>query len=196
MQSAVGLTKSRGENESEAATARLSYLRRTLNDVGGATIFTFRVVQVLDILALLGISIAVVTTETSSGPRIVQVVQIALYVRCSSAMRDMCSRVGQAYLSMLGFLEVCGRGPVNSRAHAHVSWLLFLLWTAYLYRNVWPLATVDRVPVDTAEGPFLCAKLALLTVAGVVIPVTVPRKYTPVNPKVSGAPFGNGQTKC
>ncbi|TFK79744.1 P-loop containing nucleoside triphosphate hydrolase protein [Polyporus arcularius HHB13444] len=167
VQSAVGLTKSRGENESEAATARLSYLRRTLNDVGGATIFTFRVVQVLDILALLGISIAVVTTETSSGPRIVQVVQIALY----------------AYLSMLSFLEVCGRGPVNSRAHAHVSWLLFLLWTAYLYRNVWPLATVDRVPVDTAEGPFLCAKLALLTVAGVVIPVTVPRKYTPVNPK-------------
>ncbi|RDX45542.1 P-loop containing nucleoside triphosphate hydrolase protein [Lentinus brumalis] len=172
LQSAVDLTKSAAKSsdrsEPELATARPSFFRRTLNEVGGATIFTFRVVQLVALLALLGISIAefvlrTVTTESLPDPRIVQVVQIALY----------------AYLSVLGLLEICGRKPVNSRAHAHISWILFLVWTAYLYRDVWPLATVDRVPVDTAEGPFLWAKLALLTVAGVVIPVTVPRKYTP-----------------
>ncbi|KAI0711801.1 P-loop containing nucleoside triphosphate hydrolase protein [Cerioporus squamosus] len=173
VQSAVGKSSTQSDvAELRTATSRPSYVSEMLKEVGGATIFTFRVAQLLGILALLGISVAefvlrTATTEVVSDPRIFQVIQIALYT----------------YLSLLGFLAICGRARVNSRAYTHVSWLLVLVWSAYLYRNVWPLATVDRIPVDTAEGPFLWAKLALLTIAGVVIPLTVPREYVPVNPK-------------
>ncbi|RPD70679.1 P-loop containing nucleoside triphosphate hydrolase protein [Lentinus tigrinus ALCF2SS1-7] len=176
VQSAVDLGKASNKSDDAAelatVTSRPSYIHNRLSGVGGLTIMAFRVVQLLAILALLGISIAefvlnTATIEVLSDSRIVQVVQIALF----------------AYLSVLGLLQVSGSSQVNRRAHAHVSWLLFFVWSAYLYRNVWPLARVDRIPIDAAEGPFLWAKLALLSVAGVVIPVIVPRRYTPVNPK-------------
>ena len=62
--------------------------------------------------------------------------------------------------------------------------MLAFLWGAYIYRDIWPLATVLLSPADEAEGPLMWAKLALLSVAGVIIPLTIPRKYEPVNPKV------------
>ncbi|KAI0717852.1 P-loop containing nucleoside triphosphate hydrolase protein [Cerioporus squamosus] len=144
-------TKSSDRTDLATATSRPTFFRRTLNEVGGATILTFRVVQLLEILALLGISIAefvlrTVPTEVLSDPRTVQVVQIAFYT----------------YLSVLGILEVCGSaGSTAARTHT--------LRGSCSFRH--------------SEGPFLWAKLALLTVAGVVVPVTVPRKYTPVNPE-------------
>ncbi|CDO75388.1 hypothetical protein BN946_scf185012.g5 [Trametes cinnabarina] len=189
VQSAVGKSSTQSDvAELRTATSRPSYVSEMLKEVGGATIFTFRVAQLLGILALLGISVAefvlrTATTEVVSDPRIFQVIQIALYVCASLAFCDIRLCLHHTYLSLLGFLAIYGRARVNSRAYTHVSWLLVLVWSAYLYRNVWPLATVDRIPVDTAEGPFLWAKLALLTIAGVVIPLTVPREYVPVNPK-------------
>lgn len=69
----------------------------------------------------------------------------------------------------------------------HASWLLFLLWSVYLYRDVWPLATVDLVPADMAEGTLLWVKIALLSIVGFVIPIVIPRKYTPINMKVGRA---------
>ncbi len=59
-----------------------------------------------------------------------------------------------------------------------------MLWAVYLYRDVWPVATVNLAPADKAEGPFLWAKIALLSVAGFVVPMIIPKKYTPVNPEV------------
>ena len=198
VQSATDSVRTSVEPDDVAApavlTANLSCFRRTLSEVGGPTIFTFRILQLFAIFALLGISIAefvlhTVSTEVLSDPRIVQIVQIALYVSPLLYVAAIYSRLLQAYLSVLGVLQLCST-RMNRRAHAYVSWTLFLVWSAYLYRNVWPLATVDRVPADTAEGPFLWAKLALLSVAGVILPVVAPRKYTPVNPKVSSAVCG------
>ena len=53
-----------------------------------------------------------------------------------------------------------------------------------MYRDVYPLATLDRVPADTAEGWYFYVKFSLITIAAVFIPLFVPRKYVPVNPKV------------
>ncbi|KAI0326495.1 hypothetical protein GY45DRAFT_1285407 [Cubamyces sp. BRFM 1775] len=52
-----------------------------------------------------------------------------------------------------------------------------------MYRNVWPLATVDLVPKDDSEGPVLWIKLGLLTLGEVVIPLFSPRKYVPIDAK-------------
>ena len=90
------------------------------------------------------------------------------------------------YLSILGLLSLFGGARVSFRAYAHGSWMLACLWGAYMYRDVWPLATVNLVPADKAEGLLLWAKLALLSVTGVIVPVVIPKKYTPLDPKVSG----------
>ena len=69
--------------------------------------------------------------------------------------------------------------------YAHASWILVLVWSAYVYRDVYPLATLDTTPTDIAEGPFLYAKFTLLTTAAILVPIFVPRKYVPLNPKAS-----------
>ena len=88
------------------------------------------------------------------------------------------------YLSILGLLSLFGGARVSFRAYAHGSWMLACLWGAYMYRDVWPLATVLLTPADAAEGSLMWVKVALLSVSGVVIPLMVPRKYEPINPKV------------
>ncbi len=177
-----------------SAPLRRAFFKRKSADVGGVTIFVFRVVQVLAVFALLGLSIAqLVAQEQSSalghpagGLDIVQVVQCALFVsyRQIVAMSYGLHTMMQGYLSVLGVLSLFGRSSLNGLAYTHLSWILVLVWSTYVYRDVWPLLTVDLPPADAHEGPFLWAKLSLLSIAGIIIPVFVPRKYTPVNPKV------------
>ena len=54
----------------------------------------------------------------------------------------------------------------------------------YGYRDVWPLMTYTLRPCDIHEGALLWAKTILTAFAGVVLPITVPRKYVPVTPQV------------
>ncbi|KAI0741249.1 P-loop containing nucleoside triphosphate hydrolase protein [Daedaleopsis nitida] len=156
--------------------ANHSFLGRTLTDMGGTTIFVFRLVQELAVLGVLGLSIGqLVTKALGTAPShyedpsqiVLEAVQCALYI----------------YLSVLGLFSLFGKPSVNYRAYLHLTWLLVCVWSVYLYRDIWPLATYDIVPTDGDEGRLLWIKVVLLSIAGVVIPVTVPRKYTPVNDK-------------
>ncbi|RPD55459.1 P-loop containing nucleoside triphosphate hydrolase protein [Lentinus tigrinus ALCF2SS1-7] len=152
-----------------------SPIRRRIESIGGFAIVSYRIVQLLGILSLLGISIAQfmlddemsIVRRALSASRTVQAVQIVVYT----------------YLSVLGFLQIFSLGPLSSRAYIHTSSLLFLLWSIYLYRNVWPLATVNLVPADKGEGLLLWAKITLLSLTGFVVPIVIPKKYIPVNPK-------------
>ncbi|PIL29356.1 ATP-binding cassette transporter [Ganoderma sinense ZZ0214-1] len=148
---------------------------QTLESLGGATIFVFKLVQLLAVLGLLGTSLAqlilsnwdVVSFNVLGPIQVVRIAQCALY----------------AYLAVLGSLALFARSPLNSRAYVHASWLLVLLWGVYMYRDVYPLATLDKTPMDSTEGPIFYVKFALLTIAAVLVPVFIPRKYVPVNPK-------------
>jgi hypothetical protein len=64
----------------------------------------------------------------------------------------------------------------------HTNTVLFTAFAVYTYRDVWPLATYGHGPVDIAEGSLLWAKLAVLTVAAVIIPLLIPRQYIPIDP--------------
>jgi len=57
----------------------------------------------------------------------------------------------------------------------------------YVYRDLWPLATYTQKPADEAEGGVLWAKISILAVTAVFIPLFVPRRYVPVDPKVSSS---------
>ena len=42
-------------------------------------------------------------------------------------------------------------------------------------------------PLDAREGTLVWIKIGLLAVAGIVLPLTSPRQYIPIDPKVLGA---------
>ncbi|KAF4617689.1 hypothetical protein D9613_006261 [Agrocybe pediades] len=61
--------------------------------------------------------------------------------------------------------------------------VLLVMLTVYTYRDVWPLATYAQTPVDISEGRTLWTKVVILFFTAVVIPLFVPRRYVPVDPK-------------
>ena len=66
----------------------------------------------------------------------------------------------------------------------HINSVLIVAFATYIYRDVWPLATFTEQPLD-AIGPLLYAKMSLLTLTAVLIPLFVPRRYIPVDPEVN-----------
>ena len=67
----------------------------------------------------------------------------------------------------------------------HLGFILFATFAVYFYRDIWPLCTFTLTPADINEGPFVWARIAVLTVAAIVVPLFVPRQYVPVDPKVN-----------
>ncbi|PPR05406.1 hypothetical protein CVT24_008020 [Panaeolus cyanescens] len=61
--------------------------------------------------------------------------------------------------------------------------LLLSAFTTYAYRDIWPLATYTLPQLDASEGEILWFKLALLLFTAVIIPLFIPRRYIPVDPK-------------
>lgn len=86
---------------------------------------------------------------------------------------------------MLALLSVVASADLADLATRHLALTLAFVWGIFVYRDIWPLATFNLMPVDDMEGGLLWAKLGVLTVAAVAVPLLVPRKYVPVDPKVS-----------
>lgn len=61
--------------------------------------------------------------------------------------------------------------------------MLFVTWAVYVYRDIWPLATYYLTPADVPNS-FFWASFSVLTAAAAVVPLIIPRKYIPFNPKV------------
>ena len=62
--------------------------------------------------------------------------------------------------------------------------VLLSVFGVYLYRDIWPLATVTKEPEDLREGYILWIKFSITTLTAVIIPLFIPRQYVPVDPKV------------
>jgi hypothetical protein len=64
---------------------------------------------------------------------------------------------------------------------------VLVLWSeicVYTYRNVWPLATYTKNPLDLAEGWVFWARMGALAFTAIFIPLFVPNVYTPFDPEV------------
>ncbi|KAF8956542.1 P-loop containing nucleoside triphosphate hydrolase protein, partial [Flammula alnicola] len=68
-------------------------------------------------------------------------------------------------------------------ASRHINVVLLSAFGVYAYRDLWPLATYTQNPVDIAEGSILWAKIIILTITAVMIPLFIPRRYVPIDPK-------------
>lgn len=76
------------------------------------------------------------------------------------------------------------KSAVAAVANRHLCLVLLSVWAVYVYRDVWPLATFTLSPLDASEGVILWIQLVDLTFAAVVVPLLIPRRYTPVDPDV------------
>ncbi|RPD55086.1 multidrug resistance-associated ABC transporter [Lentinus tigrinus ALCF2SS1-6] len=89
-----------------------------------------------------------------------------------------------AYTSGLSFTSIVHQ-QFSASLERHVSFLLLTTWIAYAYRDIWPLATYTLVPADTSDGWILWVELSALTLAGIVVPLTAPRRHIPVGREAS-----------
>ncbi|CAA7262907.1 unnamed protein product [Cyclocybe aegerita] len=68
-------------------------------------------------------------------------------------------------------------------AVGYASTTLLATFGAYAYRDLWPLMTYSQKPADIDEGRLLWVKIMVLGVTAILIPLFIPRRYVPVDPK-------------
>ncbi|KAH9480738.1 ATP-binding cassette transporter abc4 [Psilocybe cubensis] len=73
--------------------------------------------------------------------------------------------------------------------------LLLVTLAVYAARDVWPLATVEEIPMDTAYGNLLWVRIAILAVTALIVPLFIPRRYIPIDPK-DPMPVTNDEQTC
>lgn len=152
---------------------------------GSIVLFALRIVQMLSCLALVALSIADLVLDQSNSCWLSFGV-VGTYVRVAQVIgRHVLTHTRrQAYASLLAFVTVASRRIRSALFARHLAAVLLFTWAVYAYRDLWPLATFNLQPADP-QGPLLWAKVAVLTLAAIVVPMIAPREYIPVDPKVS-----------
>ncbi|KAJ3557435.1 hypothetical protein NM688_g1474 [Phlebia brevispora] len=87
--------------------------------------------------------------------------------------------------------------PVDVRARiakAHLNFVLGAVWIVFAYRDAWPLATFTLSPADADAGSLLWVQFSVLTLAGVIVPLVIPRPYVLSDPEDVSAQVSSEQT--
>ncbi|KAF9066068.1 hypothetical protein BDP27DRAFT_1424214 [Rhodocollybia butyracea] len=87
------------------------------------------------------------------------------------------------YTSLLALVSVTAKPRWSKVIIRHLNTVLLVVFCVYLYRDVYPLASFIHSPQDLHEGAALWAKIAILAILAVWIPLAIPRRYVPFDPK-------------
>ncbi|KAJ6621777.1 hypothetical protein B0H10DRAFT_2015711 [Mycena sp. CBHHK59/15] len=141
--------------------------------IGKGVILVYRVARLLGCLSLFALSIvsyiSVHGDEDGTGE----------WTRRARTDPVIC--LTYLYVSILAFLSTSTK-HARGQLVRHVNCVLFVAFCIYLYRDVLPLATFAWTPEDLDQGPQLWAKIAILFITAVFIPLFTPRQYVPVDP--------------
>ncbi|KAH8986104.1 hypothetical protein EDB92DRAFT_1818416 [Lactarius akahatsu] len=193
----------RGESGANASAIRTGFVSAVKDHVqksGGSIIFLFQVLRLLVVLTLLGLAIFSFVQEEGQQHVSPSSVVSALSKHWGTKHKgkhrhgaggsltkrewlDLTLCLTYLYAAFLALVAVTAWKVRASVASLHLSSLLFGTFSVYAYRNIWPLLTFILSPVDAWEGPLLWVKIGLLAFAAIVIPLLVPRKYIPIDPK-------------
>ncbi|KAF9458727.1 P-loop containing nucleoside triphosphate hydrolase protein [Collybia nuda] len=178
--------------EPSASTEPSAEIQANIAEHGGISIHTYKVVRFCGCLALLAISIY--STEASNyGSQGIDIFgkwgknhKTRKPGSPKFSTRDwlevaMC--MTYLYTSALALISVSTKRRWSNVAAKHLNVLLLVTFAVYFYRDIFPLMTYNRVPMDISQGWTLWVKIALLTLISVVIPLLIPRQYIPVDPK-------------
>ena len=81
-------------------------------------------------------------------------------------------------------MNVAGNASLARAVAPHLVLILLASCAVYGFRDIWPLMTYTLQPLDAREGALLWIKIALLATSGIVLPLTSPRQYIPIDPEV------------
>ncbi|KAF7973519.1 hypothetical protein HWV62_14938 [Athelia sp. TMB] len=85
------------------------------------------------------------------------------------------------YTAALGLLSVVTSRRTSNIFSLHLATILLCTFGVFIYRDIWPLAKINGTPQDSSGGGLLWAQIAILGIASVVIPLTMPRHHVPLN---------------
>ncbi|KAI0317990.1 hypothetical protein OF83DRAFT_1118292 [Amylostereum chailletii] len=188
----------------DTSTGLLSAVKGHVNALGGPQIFVWRVMRMLSVFALLGLSVATFAQDEESRVGGSSFDALSKHwgkkhhrkhkkshtdgMFTKHEWVDLVLCLTYLYASFLAVFTVVSRRSGASTASAHLAILLLVIFSVYAYRDIWPLATYTLTPEDLREGPLLWAKVALLGFAAILVPLAVPRQYRPYNPKEPSTP--------
>ncbi|EKM83611.1 hypothetical protein AGABI1DRAFT_66408 [Agaricus bisporus var. burnettii JB137-S8] len=85
----------------------------------------------------------------------------------------------QLYTTVLSLLAIFASKRWSLVARWHVNLVYLLTFFVFVYRDLYPLTTLNERPLDIAEGTLLWIKITVLFAVGVLMPLITPRLYTP-----------------
>jgi hypothetical protein len=88
------------------------------------------------------------------------------------------------YASILAIATVAAKRRWSQVVVKHLNTVLLVTLIIYGYRDLFPVITYHRVPLDISEGWILWGKVIALVTGAAVVPLFIPRQYIPVDPKV------------
>lgn len=190
-------TSTAGEyNASSTRTGLLSAVKDHVEKSGGSIIFVFHLSRLVLVLSLLVLSIFCFLQEEALHSADSGLGTLNKHWgkwrnrkhrnRSSFSQRewlDLAACLNYLFASFLALVSVAARRTRAKVASFHLSSILLITFSVYAYRNIWPLLTFTLSPADGREGSLLWAKVSLLAVAGIIIPLVIPRQYVPVDPK-------------
>ncbi|KAJ7268668.1 hypothetical protein B0H12DRAFT_1009709 [Mycena haematopus] len=156
-----------------------SSIARHIEEHGGITIFAYKVARLAGCLILLSlslVSLALEEDERKTG-------SFTQWITQSRVSSQISVCVTYFYASVLAIASVGIFGPWRNVVVKHLNTLLLCTFGVYFYRDIFPLATFSLVPLDINEGWLLWAKIITLFAVSCVVPLVIPRQYTPVDPK-------------
>ena len=154
-----------------------------VDQAGGKEIFAWKLLRLLGTVVLLGLSITTFVEDSSQDghlsifswgddPKLEQ-----------ERFANFSIILTYAYTSILALWILFTDFRRVRYASTYLNAILFTSWAVFFYRDIWPLGTYDRVPLDIPLDRFFWPKFILLTITGVVTPLLIPTPYTPVDPE-------------
>ncbi|KAH7907307.1 P-loop containing nucleoside triphosphate hydrolase protein [Hygrophoropsis aurantiaca] len=165
-------------NGSVSADGMYSNTQGFVSEQGSYVIYGYRCARFVGCLVLLGLSFGTFLSRVQEDTRR----DSRQFCSSASQCHQFALCVTTGYASLLGFISISTRSRWNKPASIHLGTLLLATFAVFVLRDLFPLATFTMQPEDIGEGWLLWAKIAILALISVVLPLITPRQYVPFDP--------------
>lgn len=170
-------SKSRQQNEEEDVDAVETRPKGIVAKNGGVVVFLFMLARIFGSAALVGLSVPVVLDSVFKLMGTSRDWYDSVDLQSSASVL-----LANAYALALAIVAIAVPQWRDWLIRHNIAILLPEL-VVYSVRDVWPLATYNKQPLDRDEGWVVWAKIGVLFFTSIVIPVFIPNLYKPVDPK-------------
>ncbi|KIY46182.1 P-loop containing nucleoside triphosphate hydrolase protein [Fistulina hepatica ATCC 64428] len=164
---------------------------------GGWMIYTHGIARFVGLLALLSLSTASLVLDEAEQQETVDVNdkwgskheaknQAALFAKRQRLEAVMC--MVYLYTCILSIVSLSARPAHGNVIKKHLVLILLVTFGVYFWRDVFPLATYKWNIADPTHAGILWAKVIVLSITAIIIPLVVPRQYVPFDPDYPAEP--------